>query len=86
VRVVSALCWEEFQRQDAAYRDQVLPVGVKRVAIEIGRTWPWRGAVGADGLIIGWDEFGFSAPSGVIQKELGFTPDAVAEKIKKWLG
>jgi transketolase len=86
VRVVSAPCWEAFQRQDAAYRDQVLPPGVKRVVVELGRTDPWRGVVGPDGLIIGWDKYGFSAPAGTIQKELGFTADAVADKIKKWLG
>ncbi len=85
VRVVSAPCWEAFQRQDAAYRDQVLPPGVKRVVVELGRTDPWRGVVGPDGLVIGWDKFGFSAPAGTIQKELGFTPEAVADKIKKWL-
>ena len=50
VRVVSAPCWEAFERQDAAYRDQSLPPGVKRVVIEIGRTDPWRGVVGLDGL------------------------------------
>jgi len=86
VRVVSAPCWEAFQRQDAAYRDQVLPPGVKRVVVELGRTDPWRGVVGPDGLVIGWDKYGFSAPAGTIQKELGFTPEAVADKITKWLG
>ena len=84
---MSAPCWDAFQRQDAAYRDQVLPHGVQRVAIEIGRTEPWRGVVGFDGLVIGWDNYGFSAPDGDHpEKELGFTPEAVAEKIEKWLG
>ncbi len=86
VRVVSAPCWEAFMRQDAAYRDAVLPPGVKRAVVEIGRSDPWRGVVGLDGLVIGWDTYGASAPSKDIQKNFGFTPEAVTEKIRTWLG
>jgi transketolase len=86
VRVVSALCWDAFERQDAAYRDEVLPPGARRVVVEIGRTGPWHGIVGPDGLVIGWDNFGASATDKDIQKHFGFTPDAVAEKIRTWLG
>lgn len=82
VRVVSALCWEQFEREDATYRDAVLPPGVRRVVIEIGVTRPWRGVVGDGGLVIGWDDFGTSAPDKVIQKEFGFTPEAVVKKIR----
>jgi transketolase len=82
VRVVSALCWDQFQREDAAYRDDVLPPGVRRVVIEIGVTEPWRGVVGSSGLVVGWDDFGTSAPDKVIQKEFGFTPEAVVKKIR----
>ncbi|MET0593365.1 MAG: transketolase [Polyangiaceae bacterium] len=86
VRVVSAICWEAFERQDSAYREQVLPKGIKRVVIEIGRSDPWRGVVGPEGLVIGWDKFGTSAPSKDIQQHFGFTVDAVTEKIRGWLG
>jgi transketolase len=86
VRVVSAPCWEAFTRQDAAYKDAVLPPGVRRVVIEIGRSDPWRGVVGLDGLVIGWDTYGASAPNKDIQKHFGFTPEAVTEKIRTWLG
>jgi len=86
VRVVSAPCWEAFARQDAAYRDAVLPPGVRRAVVEIGRSDPWRGVVGLDGLVVGWDKFGASASNKDIQKNFGFTPEAVAEKIEKWLG
>jgi transketolase len=86
VRVVSAPCWEAFGRQDEAYRDSVLPRGVRRAVIEIGRSDPWRGVVGPDGLVIGWDTYGASASNKDIQKHFGFTPDAVTEKLKKWLG
>ena len=47
-------------------------------------TTPWRGVVGDGGLVLGWDNFGASAPDKVIQKEFGFTPEAVAEKIRSW--
>ena len=81
VRVVSALNWNKFEREDAAYKASVLPKGVRRVAIEIGVTEPWRGVVGEDGLVIGLDHFGHSAPDKEIQQHLGFTPEAVAERI-----
>jgi transketolase len=85
-RVVSALCWEQFERQDAAYRDSVLPRGAERVVVEIGRSDPWRGVVGDGGLVIGWDTFGASGTDKDIQKNFGFTAEAVTEKIRKWLG
>jgi len=49
VRVVSAPCWTAFEREDKSYRDAVLPPGVRRVVVEIGRSDPWRGVVGPDG-------------------------------------
>ena len=82
VRVVSAPCWNLFERQDAAYRDAVLPKGIRRAAIEIGVSEPWRAVVGLDGVVIGRDDFGASAPDKVIQKEFGFTPEAVAAKLR----
>jgi transketolase len=85
VRVVSALCLEVFQAQDQGYRDAVLPKGARRVSIEAGRTDPWRAWVGSDGLAIGIDHFGASAPDKVLGKQFGFTVDAVLEKIQGWL-
>ena len=85
VRVVSAPCWTLFERQDAAYRDAVLPRGPRRVAIEIGVTDPWKGVVGLDGIVLGHDSFGASAPDKVLAKEYGFTPDAVAATIRAGL-
>ncbi len=86
VRVVSAFCLEQFDRQDKAYAEALLPRGVKRVSIEIGRSQPWRGIVGDDGLVIGLDRFGASAPDKAIARELGFTVDGVMKKIEAWLG
>ncbi|AKT40852.1 transketolase [Chondromyces crocatus] len=83
VRVVSALCWEQFRREDESYRDEVLPKGVQRVVLEVGVTYPWLAVVGEQGLVIGHDDFGSSAPDKVLQKEFGFTPEAVAERIRK---
>ncbi|HEY2511224.1 MAG TPA: transketolase [Polyangiaceae bacterium] len=85
VRVVSALCLETFEQQDAAYRDSVLPKGVKRVSVEAGRTEPWRGWVGLDGLALGIDRFGASAPDKVLGEKFGFTVDAVTSKVTSWL-
>jgi len=85
IRIVSAPCWEAFERQDASYREQVLPKGVKRCTIEVGITLPWRAIAGDDGLCLGHDDFGMSAPWQHIQAEIGLTPEAVADKIAAWL-
>src|SRR5262249_20195565 len=58
VRVVSMPCLEVFSRQDEAWRNSVLPSTGRRVSVEAGRTDPWRGWVGLDGLTIGVDRFG----------------------------
>ncbi|MGO9834480.1 MAG: transketolase [Polyangiaceae bacterium] len=85
VRVVSALCLEALERQDAAYRERVLPKGIRKVSIEAGRTPPWKSVVGDDGLCIGIDHFGASAPDKVLGQKFGLTVDAVTEKIRAWL-
>ena len=61
-RVVSMPCWELFDQQPQEYRDQVLPPNVKRLAIEAAHPMPWYRWVGSDGVIIGVDRFGASAP------------------------
>ncbi len=79
-RVVSLPCWERFEAQDQAYRDEVLPPAVrKRVSVEVGVSLGWERWVGDEGAIIGLDHFGASAPAGTIFKELGFTPERVAD-------
>jgi transketolase len=86
VRVVSAPCLELLAKQDRAYHAALLPKGVRKVSIEAGRTDPWRAYVGDDGLTIGLDHFGASAPDKALAKEFGFTVDAVTQKIQAWLG
>jgi transketolase len=85
VRVVSAPCLEVFEQQDAAYRNSVVPPGSRRVSIEAGITLPWRRWVGDDGLTIGIDHFGASAPDKVLAQKFGFTVDSVTERIQAWL-
>jgi transketolase len=71
VRVVSMPCTSVFDRQEAAYRDAVLPRGLPRVAIEAGVTDGWRKYVGLDGAVVGIDRFGESAPAADVYKFLG---------------
>jgi len=85
-RVVSLPCWELFDAQDAAYRDEVLPPTVRRrVAIEIGASFGWERWVGDEGAIVGLDHFGASAPAGTIFEKFGFTADRVTDVARKVL-
>ena len=86
VRVVSAPCLEIFAQQDDAYREAVLPRGVRKVSIEAGITTPWRRWIGEDGLALGIDHFGASAPDKILGQKFGFTVDSVTERIAAWLG
>jgi len=79
-RVVSLPCWELFERQDAAYREEVLPPGiVARVSVEEASTIGWDQYVGPGGTRIGMHTFGSSAPLKDLQTKFGFSPDKVAE-------
>jgi transketolase len=79
-RVVSLPCFERFDRQPAAYREEVLPKSCRRrVAIEASVPATWAPYVGLDGAIIGIDRFGLSAPGNQVMKELGITADAVVQ-------
>ncbi len=83
VRVVSMPSTEVFDRQDAAYRESVLPKAVrKRVAIEAGVSDYWRKYVGLDGAVVGIDRFGASAPAEALFPHFGFTVDKVVEAAK----
>jgi transketolase len=79
-RVVSMPCWELFEDQPQAYRDEVLPPSITaRVSIEAASTFGWERWVGEKGLTYGIDRFGLSAPMADIAKALGFTPERVAQ-------
>ncbi|VXB00215.1 transketolase 1, thiamin-binding [Luteimonas sp. 9C] len=83
VRVVSMPSTDVFDRQDAAYRESVLPNAVrKRVAIEAGVTPFWRAYVGLDGAVIGIDSFGASAPADKLFQHFGITVEKIVEAAK----
>ena len=84
-RVVSAPCLEWFAQQDAAYREQVLPAGTARVAIEAGIALGWREIVGDAGEIVSLDHYGASAAGTALFEEYGFTGDNVAERARRAL-
>ncbi|MBL8498563.1 transketolase [Nitrosomonas sp. JL21] len=85
VRVVSMPCTNVFDRQDSTYKDNVLPKGIKRVAIEAGVTDFWRKYVGLDGAVVGMDTFGESAPADALFKHFGFTVENVVKTTKSIL-
>ena len=84
-RVVSAPSLELFAAQPAAYRDELLPTSVPVVAVEAGRGESWRGLVGREGLVCGIERFGASAPYQQLAEYFGFTPDALAKRVRAHL-
>lgn len=85
-RVVNMASWELFRRQPEAYRRQVLPPSVKkRVAVEAGSTQGWCTYTGDEGLVIGLNRFGASAPDKVLFEKFGFTPEAILERVLDYL-
>jgi transketolase len=87
VRVVSLPSWDRFDRETQAYRDQVLPPGVRaRVAVEAGVRLGWEHYVGLEGAVVGIDRFGASAPYKTIYEKFGITAEAVAAAARRLLG
>jgi len=85
VRVVSMPATTVFDRQEATYRESVLPRGVPRVAVEAGVSDYWRKYVGPEGAVVGIDRFGESAPAGELFKFFGFTAENVAAVVRSVL-
>jgi len=83
VRVVSMPSTTTFDRQGAIYKTQVLPAGIPRIAVEMGVTdfW-WKYGCAA---VVGIDTYGESAPASVLFKHFGFTPENVADTVRKVL-
>ncbi|HSH92264.1 MAG TPA: transketolase C-terminal domain-containing protein, partial [Ramlibacter sp.] len=83
VRVVSMPSTSAFDRQDKAYKSSVLPAGIPRIAVEMGVTdyW-WKYGCAA---VVGIDTYGESAPANVLFKHFGFTPENVADTVRKVL-
>ena len=82
--VVSAPCLELFDAQDEAYKHEVLPHAddILKVSIEAGVTWGWERYTGTNGLNIGLDRFGASAPAEDLFHRFGFSVEAIVPKIK----
>jgi transketolase len=86
-RVISLPSWELFERQPQAYRDSVVPPGVRaRVCVEMGAAFGWEKYAGPTGAIIGMHTFGASSPVKDVVKHFGFTTDAVVDAAKKQVG
>jgi transketolase len=83
VRVVSMPSTTTFDKQKAAYKSEVLPEGIPRIAVEMGVTdgW-WKYGCAA---VVGIDSYGESAPAPVLFKHFGFTPENVANTVRKVL-
>ena len=81
VRVISVPCMERFDRQDDEYKESVLPSACRnRLAVEAGVSDVWRKYVGLDGVVVGIDRFGFSAPGATVMNELGMTVENVVKQ------
>jgi len=86
VRVVSAPCWEAFERLSPEKRAKVLPAGALLVTVEAGRTLGWTAVTGPGGVNIGVDRFGASATWERLATEFGLTGEAIAAKVLERLG
>ncbi|MCP9290053.1 transketolase [Gracilimonas sediminicola] len=83
-RVVSMPSWELFEKQDASYKESVLPKAVtNRVSIEAGATFGWERYIGSEGTAIGLNSFGESAPYEELFEHFGITTDAIVEAAAK---
>jgi transketolase len=82
-RVVSMPCTSWFDRQPESYRAEVLPEGVPTVAVEAASSYGWHRYLGRRGATVTLDRFGASAPAATLFRELGFTPEHVAETAER---
>lgn len=84
IRVVSLPCWELFFEQDAAYQKSVMSLEARtRVSIEAGVTTGWEKFTGLNGINVGINQFGYSAPGEVLAEKFGFLPHQVAARIRE---
>ncbi len=84
-RLVSMPCFEQFEAQPASWRDEVLPRALPVAVLEAARGLEWWRLAGRDGLVLGIDRFGASAPEKALAEEYGFTPAKVADRLEGWL-
>lgn len=79
--VVPMSCLEDFLNQPEDYRDSTVPSKAVKIAIEAGRGALWQSLLGRDGLFIGLEDFGASAPEAALAEKFGLTPDQVTKRI-----
>ena len=84
-RVVSMPCTELFDAQDADYKASILPRGTVRASIEAGSTFGWERYTGLNGVNIGINSFGASAPADELYEYFGVTADALVAAVKEKL-
>ena len=84
-RLVSIPCLQCFEAQSAGWRDDVVPGSLPVAVVEAARGLEWWKLAGRDGLVLGIDRFGASAPEKALAEEYGFTPAKVAARIEAWL-
>jgi transketolase len=85
VRVVSMPSPTQFDRQPPEYRNLVLPRGLPKVAVEAGVSDYWRKYVGLEGVVVGIDRYGESAPAADVFRHFGFSPENVAKAVRSIL-
>jgi len=86
INVVSIPCLERYYEQEADHRRRLFPAGVPTCTMEAGSTRPWSALAGPDGLTLGIDTFGASAPAGVLAEKFGFTAASTIERVSEWFG
>lgn len=84
-RVVSMPSWELFDKQEESYKQSILPVTVKKMAVEAASTMGWHKYVGCDGFVMGIDCFGASGPAEKVFELMGFTVDSVVMLAEKFV-
>ncbi len=86
VRIVSLPSWELFEAQSKEYREEVLPANIKaRISIEAGVTFGWERYIGSEGVAIGIDSFGASAPYNILYQQFGLTAERIVSESLKML-
>ena len=86
IKVISIPCWEIFEKQTRDYKRKILqPECKKRISVEAGSRGGWERFTGMNGLNIGIDSFGYSAPGNDVAKKLGFTAEEIKKQIEDYL-
>ena len=84
-RVISMPSWELFEQQPEEYHHSILPRGIPKVALEAGITMGWHRYIGDEGIILGIDRFGASAPGQTVMDKLGMNKENVLNSVKNLL-